>query len=230
MANLAIIEAKRYIDGDTKDCVYIGTIQDDTYVYFNDDIFWRCKVDKSNPQLFYLEKQIWTKTNNIEITNISLFNARQAQNGINGAGATAPNADVETAVKWAIQRAADADITYSNYNRNLKNPNGYSYDCSSFVITAFYVGGFDAAATYTGDMRAGFLALGFTWIPGSYFASGDLIRGDIQVNENAGNAGHTNIYIGNNQDVDCGSTPAKVIQHTPNNFGNGWHGVLRYEG
>lgn len=230
MANLAIIQATRYVNGNQQNCVYIGNVQDDGWIYFNDDIFWRCTQDKSIVQLFYLSKSLWMTTFSLDVTTIFMFNARQSQNTSNGAGATAPNADVETAVKWATQRAADADITYSNYDRNLKNPYGYSYDCSSFVITAFYVGGFDAASTYTGDMRAGFQALGFTWIPGSYFASGDLIRGDIQVNENAGNAGHTNIYIGNNQDVDCGSTPAKIIQHTPNNFGIGWHGVLRYEG
>ena len=239
MPNIAIISARRLINGQNVDCTYIGTIQADGWVYFNDDVWWRCKSTTPGNwftptvvQRFYIDKQIWMPTNTNIVTNVKRLNTSQLQNMINGAGSVAPNANVEAAVQWAIQRASAEDITYSQdyYLRNLKNPNGTSYDCSSFVITAFYVGGFDAAASATPDMRAAFEALGFTWIPGSYFAAEDLIRGDIQLNENPGNSGHTNIYIGNNQDVDCGSTPCRIFTHTPDNWGNGWHGILRYAG
>lgn len=142
-----------------------------------------------------------------------------------GNGAIAKNASVEKAVRWAIKKATSNYITYSQSNRNLKNPDGYSYDCSSFIITAFYVGGFDVNATYTGNMRSGFTALGFTWIPGSYWTSSELVRGDILLDE----VNHTQMYIGGNQDVNCGSTPACVQRHENDNYGRGWDGILRYE-
>ena len=228
MANIAIIQAQRYIDGQVQNCVYLGSIQDNGWIYFNDDVFWRAKADNSIVQLLYLSKEIWVNTNSLEITSISPLNATQSQNVINGGGAAAANADVETAVQWAINKASTGLVSYSQSNRNLKDPNQYMYDCSSFVITAFYVGGFDAAAYATPSMRQAFIDLGFTWIPGNYFPAETLLRGDIQLNENPGNLGHTNIYIGNNQDVDCGGSGARIITHTPDDFGNGWHGILRY--
>ena len=144
---------------------------------------------------------------------------------VNGNGSIAKNASVEKAVRWAIEKATSNYITYSQSNRNLKNPDGYSYDCSSFIITAFYVGGFDVDATYTGNMRSGFTALGFTWIPGSSWSSSELLRGDILLDE----VNHTQMYIGGNHDVNCGSTPACVQRHENDNYGRGWDGILRYD-
>lgn len=145
---------------------------------------------------------------------------------IGGSGATASNEQVEQAVQWAINKATNNYITYSQSSRNLKNVNGKSYDCSSFLITAFYAAGVDINAMYTGDMRAGFTAAGWTWIPGTYWQSSQLQRGDILLNE----SNHTQMYIGNNQDVSCGSTPAKVLPHSVDNYGRGWDGILRYAG
>lgn len=147
-------------------------------------------------------------------------------NIIGGSGSTASNAQMEQAVQWAITKASNNYITYSQTNRNLKNVNGTSYDCSSFVITSFYAAGIDINATYTGDMRAGFTAAGWTWIPGTTWQSSQLQRGDILLNE----SNHTQMYIGNNQDVSCGSTPAKVLPHSVDNYGRGWDGILRYVG
>ena len=147
-------------------------------------------------------------------------------NIMGGSGSTATNAQVEQAVQWAITKASNNYITYSNSNRNLKNVNGTSYDCSSFVITSFYSAGIDIDATYTGNMRAGFTAAGWEWIPGTYWQSNQLQRGDILLNE----SNHTQMYIGNNQDVSCGSTPAKVLPHSVDNYGRGWDGILRYAG
>lgn len=140
-----------------------------------------------------------------------------------GSGVAATNEQVEKAVQWAVDKASNNYITYSNSNRNLKNPAGISYDCSSFVITAFYVGGIDVAATSTRDMRVGFLAKGFTWIPGTRWESSQLQRGDILLKEDD----HTQMYIGNNQDVNCGNTPARVMVHSVDNYGRGWDGILR---
>ena len=148
-----------------------------------------------------------------------------------GGGAVAPNAQVEAAVQWAINKVSNNYITYSQTNRNLNKPNATSYDCSSFIITAFNVAGFNVSATYTRDMRAGFERIGFVWheadngrIPASICQ-----RGDILLNETH----HTQMYIGNNKDVNCGSTPARIKNHTEYyNYGgaSGWDGWLRYNG
>lgn len=223
MADVAIIQAKKFLPKGIKKCVYIGSKQEDGKIYFNDDVFFRCSHDKKIVELYYQEKQNWVITDILEITGLSNFNATQAQNMIHGGGGVAPNADVENAVLWAIEKCNSGNITYSQQTRNLKNPNGTSYDCSSFVITAFYVGGFDAAATYTGDMVSGFTALGFEWINDQhYFQSYELQRGDILLNEQT----HTQMYIGNNQDANCGTTPARIEGHTTGY----WDGILRYVG
>lgn len=143
-----------------------------------------------------------------------------------GAGGTASNEKVEAAVKWCIDKASNNYITYSQTNRNLKNVNGTSYDCSSFIITGFYAAGIDINASHTGNMRAGFTAAGWEWIAGRSFGASQLQRGDILLNESL----HTQMYIGNNQDVNCGSTPACVQTHSTDNYGRGWDGILRYKG
>ena len=230
MAGVAFITGKRYINGSEQDVFYIGSVQNDGYTYFNDNTFFRCSNDGSNLQLFYIAKQNWIRTSQITNINVLAFDVSgligTVGSIVGGSGAVAPNASVEEAVKWAINKATNNYITYSQTNRNLKNVNGLSYDCSSFLITAFYAAGFDISATYTGNMRAGFTAVGFEWIPGSYFAASQCQRGDILLNE----ALHTQMYIGNNQDVNCGSTPAGVQSHSPDNYGRGWDGILRYRG
>ena len=226
MGNLKFVEATRYANGQERTVSYIATLQTDGYVYFNDDIFWRCKIDGSLPQLWYPSKNIWVITS--AIYNISIKNfTTSGTNGNAGSGSgVAPNADVEAAVQWMVNKANSEYVTYSQSNRNLKNPNGSSYDCSSFVITGFYMGGFDAASSYTGDMISGFTALGFEWIPGGYWTADQLIRGDILLNI----VNHTQVYIGNNQDVNCGSTPACVQGHSIDYYGSPWDGILRYAG
>lgn len=143
-----------------------------------------------------------------------------------GNGQQATNDKVEAAVQWAINKATNNYITYSQANRNLKNVNGMSYDCSSFVITAFYAAGVDIDATYTGDMISGFTAAGWKWIPGPQWEASQLLRGDILLNI----VNHTQMYIGNNQDVNCGSTPARVLPHAVRYYYGNWDGILRYQG
>lgn len=95
-----------------------------------------------------------------------------------GGGSIAPNASVEKAVQWMIMKCSGHNVTYTMdlVKRNLCNPNGMSFDCSSFVITAFDYAGFHTGAHNTQDMRSGFTQLGWQWIPGSYFASDVLQR------------------------------------------------------
>lgn len=176
------------------------------------------------PNLNYAVNQL-NRNNNI--LGGLIKTAQDAIEFITGGGGTSASSEaVENAVQWAVNKATNNYITYSQSNRNLKNVDGMSYDCSSFIITAFYSAGIDVAATYTGDMIAGFTAVGFEWIAGSYWESSQLQRGDILLNI----ANHTQMYIGDNQDVNCGSTPAKVQSHSVDYWGRGWDGILRYKG
>lgn len=220
-----IVKAQRFELNTDWHVQYIATYQGDGYLYFNDDKFWRCYSDGTHQQVFYLENLTWIDTDMLKDIRIFYFNVSPS-----GSNSTvASNIAVESAVQWAIEKASNNFITYSQDFRNLKNLNGYSYDCSSFIITAFYAAGIDVNATWTGNMRSGFEAAGFTWIPGNYFDASDCLRGDILVKEIEPYA-HTQMYIGNNQDVNCGSTPARICEHSPNNWGRsyGWDGILRY--
>ena len=234
MAGVAFITGKRYVDGQSVDVFYIGSVQGDGYTYFNDERMYRCKQDGGNLGVFYFPKQIWINSDNITEIKVLAFDVSGLLDTVagivGGGGSVSPNANVETAVQWAINKANTNRVTYSQSNRNLKNPDGWSYDCSSFMITSFYVGGFDINATYTGNMVAGFQAAGFSWTPMSYIPANILQRGDVMVKQ-FGAYGHTQMYIGNNQDVNCGATPANVCSHSPDNWGRGgWDGYLRYAG
>ena len=218
------------LTGQYTNVTYNANVQTDGYAYFNDDFQYRCLPDGSNLQLFYYNKEIWINTNNIEeLTPFGFDPLQFIQNLLSGgtnANATgiAGSSAVEASVQWLINKATSNYVTYSQSNRNL-NQDGYSYDCSSFVITGFNLGGnFNVNATYTGNMKNAFIDKGFVWIAGSRFESYQLLRGDILLNETL----HTQVYIGNNQDVNCGSTPAGIEPHSPDNYGRGWDGILRY--
>ena len=215
-----IVKGTRYSMDGTWDAKYIASLQGDNYLYFNDDKFWRVKPDGTGLQIFYIKNENWI--NSSLIHNIVVLPFKVNSSG--GGGATDPQ--VEAATQWLIDKANFEYIEYSQINRNLKNPNGTSYDCSSFVITGFYVAGLNADCSTTRDMVPAFEDLGFTFIPGSYFASADCKRGDILIKQFEP-GGHTQVYIGNGEDVNCGGTPARVQEHAPDNYGRGWDGILR---
>lgn len=217
-----IVKGYRYSMSGNYNVMYIASRQGDNHLYFNDENFFRIRPDGSGLQVYYLDKQNWINSSLITDISVGTFRVSSSNSG----GTVSTNAKVERAVIWMIDKVTNEYITYSRLYRNLKDPYGSSYDCSSFVITGFYMGGLDADATYTGNMKAAFEDLGFTWIPGSYFDSADCVRGDILLKQfNPG--GHTQVYIGNNQDINCGSTPAGVQSHAPDNYGRGWDGLLR---
>ena len=86
---------------------------------------------------------------------------------------------IEKAVSWAEERAADSRNGYSQANRW-----GPDFDCSSFVITAWEQAGVPMktkGATYTGNMRAVLLGLGFRIVTsGVNLATGEgMKRGDV---------------------------------------------------
>ena len=136
---------------------------------------------------------------------------------------------LDDALAWAEETAADDTHGYSQDTR-WGNPN---YDCSSFVISAWKAAGVDVNATYTGDMKAGFLATGqFEWIPGPVDPSG-LKPGDILLNE----VSHTEMYYGNGQNVgahsnkdgvDGDSSGAEICIR--DYWDDNWDGILRYTG
>lgn len=230
MANIAIITAKKLINGNIEDCVFIATQQGDGYLYFNDDMFYRCTPDKDNLAVNIPTKNYWIRTDMLEITNIISFNASKAQNLIYGAGSVSEDADVEKAVQWAIDKATNEYITYDYTTNSVRDVNSDQYNCSTFVITAFWQAGFPVnSCVNTMTMVSDFTNCGFTFIPGTFWEAEYLKRGDIQIKE-FDPGGHTNIYIGNNQDVDCGATPLRILTHTVNNWGSGWDGILRYTG
>lgn len=142
---------------------------------------------------------------------------------------SASSAVVESAISWAIAIANDNSHGYSQSSRW-----GPDYDCSSFVISAFRNAGVDTGtATYTGNMRSQFTQHGFQWIPWNQIGSiSNLQRGDILLNE----AEHTEIYLGNGQNVgahsnrgfpqtgDQNGTEVSVSGY----YDHPWNGVLRY--
>lgn len=79
-------------------------------------------------------------------------------------------ASIETAVSWAVQIANDDTHGYSQVNRN-----GPDYDCSSFVSTALYMGGFDIATTNnTNTLYKALTSCGFEAITDTTRKRGDI--------------------------------------------------------
>lgn len=136
---------------------------------------------------------------------------------------------IEKAISWAIAIANDDSHGYSQSSRW-----GPDYDCSSLVISAFKNAGVNTGtATYTGNMRSQFIQNGFQWIPWSQIGgTSNLKRGDILLNE----ASHTEIYLGNNQNVGAHSNrgyPQTGDQtgteiSVSGYYNHPWDGVLRY--
>lgn len=128
----------------------------------------------------------------------------------------------ELAAAWSEETAADNTHGYSNTVRW-----GESYDCSSFVISAYEAAGLPlraAGASYTGDMRAAFLRCGFKDVTAQVnMATGaDAIRGDVFLNEHGrgvpGSTGHTVVYLGGGKVANCRS--AEGTSDTADNSGN----------
>ena len=110
---------------------------------------------------------------------------------------------------WMTYYATDADVGYSQPNRQSINaltepvPGAVAEaDCSSSTLAAARRAGLPTgAATYTGDMRAGLEAVGWSVIP--YAATGgdadNLYPGDLLLSEAAsGGVGPVAAYTGNN--------------------------------
>lgn len=204
---LAFVTAKRYDDSTNQErnAFYLASLQEDGYIYFNDDVMWRCTYSGDYVQLFYYNKQIWINTTALKIESIKKFDAEQLMRIQTGGTSTAPwippvtpgsyGQGVEAAVLWALDIAADDSHGYDMNNRT-GNPD---YDCSSLVSSAFAQAGFNVYAydntvmMYTDFPNAGFTWYDDWWIHNSAY----LQRGDILLNI----TDHVELYIGNGESV-----------------------------
>ena len=104
---------------------------------------------------------------------------------------------IQSAVALAVEMANDPTHGYSQANRW-----GPDYDCSSFLIHVWQTVGVpvrDAGASYTGNMKAAFLACGFADVSAFVnLATGEgCMPGDILLNER----NHVAMSLGNGQMV-----------------------------
>lgn len=111
---------------------------------------------------------------------------------------------VEEAVQWAIGIANDDSHGYDQTHRD-----GPDYDCSSLVSWSYYQAGLDTRPGYTpatGDMYRVFLNAGFQDVTSQVQLStgSGLVRGDVLLVPGS----HTEMYIGNGQDV-----AARINEH-----------------
>ena len=146
---------------------------------------------------------------------------------------------VEKAVRFMEETAANDEHGYDQESR-WGTPD---YDCSSLVISAYKHAGLALASTYTGNMKADFLAHGFSDVTRKVnLATGQgMKRGDVLLHER----NHTAMYVGAGMIVHAsGNEFGKATGGQPGdqtgreicktyyfNYGSsGWDCVLRYEG
>ena len=137
---------------------------------------------------------------------------------------------IEAAISWAVSIANDTDGLHL-YSQSVRW--GPSYDCSSFVISAFQNAGVDTgSASWTGNMKSEFTKHGFEWISWSDIGNvSNLQRGDVLLYHNDSTRdGHTEIYLGNNTNVGAHSAnrPAADQISVSGYYYHPWQGVLRY--
>ena len=105
---------------------------------------------------------------------------------------------VERAISWMESIALDDT---HGYDQNYRWGEFGDFDCSALVITAWAKAGIKVNATYTGNMRIGFLNAGFENVTSRVnLETGEgLRRGDILLNEGH----HTAMYCGNHREVEA---------------------------
>lgn len=134
----------------------------------------------------------------------------------------------DKAIQWAVNKSKE-HITYSMDIR--WGP--HSYDCSSFIVSAWNAAGVQTGATYTGNMESCFTAHGFKNVRSSVDISngngmepGDVLVWNAVGTTGAGADGHTAMYIGEGRMVEC--TPSGAATRNYYKECN-WQVVLRYK-
>lgn len=148
-------------------------------------------------------------------------------------GVSEPTA-TDLAIEWALNQC-DKGYTYSMQNR--WGPT--SYDCSAFIISAWNKAGVKTGASYTGDMAYYFTKSGFTNVPnkvdiitGNGLQAGDVLVWNKPGTSGAGGDGHTCMYIGDGQVVECTPLGIKTTNYYSRNVHGmdvHWQDVLRYK-
>ncbi len=142
---------------------------------------------------------------------------------------------IDRAVDWALDTAESATHGYDQGDRW-----GPDYDCSSLVISAYRAAGLPLRSTYTGNIRADFLANGFRDVTAQVDlrTGAGLLRGDVLLNR----IHHTALYIGGGRMVEAaGNELGGVTGGVPGDqtgreigissyYDYPWDCVLRYEG
>lgn len=131
---------------------------------------------------------------------------------------------IDNAVSWAVQIANDDSHSYSRSVRW-----GPSYDCSSFVISAYDQAGVpvkSGGATYTGNMKRVFLDNGFEDVTSSVNLSNGsgLKKGDVLLNETH----HAALVQEDGGKIVHSSSPSNGIVANRNYYNYPWDCVLRY--
>ena len=132
------------------------------------------------------------------------------------------NGIINKAVSWAIAIANDDSHGYSMDVRW-----GPSYDCSSFVITAYRKAGLNINASTTYDMYGGFTSAGFKNVTSSVNLStgAGMKKGDVLLNVN----NHAALVRANGGAIVHASSPKNGIL-TRGYYNYPWNYVLRYNG
>lgn len=143
---------------------------------------------------------------------------------------------VELAVQKAIAIANDDSHGYNNEDLYIRQGNP-DYDCSSLVCSVFHDAGFTTITRFgsTRSMDTDFTNAGFKKITGYNFSSySGLQRGDV-----LWKSGHTEIYIGNGQQVgahyhfghrEAGDQGGEItVQDYYNDVNNPWTVIYRYD-
>lgn len=145
----------------------------------------------------------------------------------------------EAAIQWMEKTARN---NAHGYDQRYRWGEKGDYDCSSAVITAWQTAGVPVktkGATYTGNMKAAFLACRFKDVTGrvNLRTGAGLQRGDVLLNTNH----HTAMYCGNGLEVEAsinekggaiGGVPGdqtgrEFLIRSYRNFP--WNCVLRYQ-
>ena len=151
---------------------------------------------------------------------------------------------IQKTIDWAVTTCHDQSYGYSQEHRWGDG----GYDCSSFVISAFWAGGFHLGYCnqyegYTGDIKDAFRSAGFDWIPASDLdldsgSTDRLLPGDVLLIDDY----HAELYIGDgltaaaHEDIPSDDHPNR--SPAPGDQGDEvcvyeyvyhpWSGVLRY--
>lgn len=111
---LALITGTTLVQGLSGSNVeYIGCVQEDGYIYFNDQRFYRCltppdmsttvDVDGSSVQMWYTQQNRWIRCNVFDTLKIKGFSSNEIQQAITDA-----KADALQAIADALAAATDA--------------------------------------------------------------------------------------------------------------------------